>query len=232
MDILFEDSDILVVQKPAGLPTQTAGIASKDIVSEIKNYLKTQGNRDLYVGLVHRLDQPVEGVLVFGKNSFAAAALSKQVNENKMQKYYYAAVEGVIPDSQSDKEVHLTDYLFKDAKAGRALVVTEKTKDAKKAELSYQAVVSDKEAGRSLLKIHLLTGRFHQIRAQLSHMGYPIINDTKYGNAEGGNSQNSYSIGLCAYHLEFCHPKTKKLMKFEIEPGIESIRELWAQLPD
>ena len=232
MDILFEDSDILVVRKPAGLPTQTAGIASKDIISEIKGYLKTQGNRDLYVGLVHRLDQPVEGVLVFGKNSFAAAALSKQVNENKMQKYYYAAVEGIVPVSQTETEVHLTDYLFKDAKAGKAFVVTEKTKDAKKAELTYRILVTDKEVGRSLLKIHLLTGRFHQIRAQLSHMGYPIINDTKYGDAEGSNSRNSYSIALCAYQLEFFHPKTKKKMKFEITPSIESIRELWAQLPD
>lgn len=232
MDILFEDSDILAVKKPAGLPTQTAGIASRDIISEIKSYLKTQGDRDLYVGLVHRLDQPVEGILVFGKNSFAAAALSRQINENKMQKYYYAAVEGMIPGIQPDMEVHLTDYLLKDAKTGRALVATEKTKDAKKAELVYQVAVTDKEAGRSLLKIHLLTGRFHQIRAQLSHMGYPIVNDTKYGTAKGNNSKNSYSIGLCAYRLEFYHPKTRKLMKFEIEPNVESIRELWTQLPD
>lgn len=232
MEILFEDQDILVLRKPAGLPTQTAGIASRDMVSEIKKYLKTQGNRDLYVGLVHRLDQPVEGILVFAKNAQAATNLSRQVSSHEMKKYYYAAVEGIFLQDDLEKNMKLTDYMVKDAKTGCALIVSEKQRDAKKAELIYHVLVTDQNRTRSLLRIQLMTGRFHQIRAQLSNIGHPIVNDTKYGTAEAGNSNGQYSIGLCAYRLEFRHPKTGKMMEFHIEPSVECIRTLWTQLPD
>lgn len=230
MEILFEDDQLLVCRKPAGMPTQTANIRIRDMVGEIKNYLKTQGSKEIYIGLVHRLDQPVEGVLVFAKNSHAAAALSKQSNDNRMQKYYYAAVQGIVKGE--GKEIRLTNYLIKDQKAGMAKIVTEKTAEAKKAELFYQVEVTDEMSGRSLLKIHLLTGRFHQIRVQLAYAGYPILNDIKYGESEHKNSRDSYEIALCAYCLEFFHPKTNKKMRFEIEPSQDSIRQLRSQLPD
>ena len=230
MEILFEDEQLLVCRKPAGMPTQTADIRTRDLVGEVRNYLKTQGNRDFYAGLVHRLDQPVEGILVFAKNMPAAAALSRQINENRMQKYYYAAVQGIVPDVGG--EIRLTDYLIKDQKAGKAKIVTEQTAEAKKAELLYQVEATDERADRSLLKIHLLTGRFHQIRVQLANAGYPILNDAKYGESEHKNSRDSYEIALCAYRLEFFHPKTNKRMGFEIEPSQDSIRQLRSQLPD
>ncbi len=212
------------------MATQTADIRARDLIGEVRNYLKTQGNRDFYAGLVHRLDQPVEGVLVFAKNTFSAAALSRQISQNQMQKYYFAAVNGVVPDV--GKEVRLIDYLIKDAKSGKAQVVVKQVQAAKKAELLYQCVVTDEKADRSLLKIHLLTGRFHQIRVQLANIGHPILNDTKYGEPENSSSRNSYEIALCAYYLEFFHPKTNKKMIFEIEPRQDSIRQLRSQLPD
>ncbi|HOO28151.1 MAG TPA: RluA family pseudouridine synthase [Lachnospiraceae bacterium] len=223
MDILFEDKYLLVCRKPAGMPTQTAGVCAKDMVSEVKNYLKTKEKGDLYTGLVHRLDQPVEGVLVFAKNSFAAANLSRQLHEGNMKKYYDAAVCGIVCDQE---EVKLTHYLVKDAKAKKALFADEKTPGAKRAELLYKVTVTDEEAGESLLRIRLLTGRFHQIRAQLAKIGHPIVNDTKYGGRKEEGSGNSRSIALCACCLEFVHPKTNKGMRFEIEPCQEDLKRL------
>lgn len=212
------------------MPTQTADIRTKDLIGEVRNHLKAQGKREIYAGLVHRLDQPVEGVLVLAKDSNSAAALSRQINENRMCKCYYAAVQGVVPNT--GKEVHLTDYLIKDAKSNKVRIVTKEVQMTKKAELLYQVVKTDRKAEKSLLKVSLLTGRFHQIRAQLANIGHPILNDTKYGEPERGGSRGTYEIALCAYHLEFFHPKTNQRMTFEIEPSQDSIRQLRSQLPD
>lgn len=209
--ILFEDQDIIVIQKPAGIATQTAKLGEKDLVSELKNYFfeQTKEPGEPYVGVVHRLDQPVEGILVFGKNAKATKELSRQVEHAVAKKEYYAVVTGHVEEG-----VHsLIDYLKKDGRSNTSSVVKPTEKDAKRAELSYQ--LCDSKGELHLVKINLLTGRHHQIRVQLANAGIPILGDQKYGNKiegyEGG-------LNLCAFHLNFQHPRTKKEMDFRITP--------------
>lgn len=209
--ILFEDKFIMVCYKPAGLPTQTASVMAPDMVSELKNYLRRSGGsgtKEPYVGLVHRLDQPVEGLLVFGKTQRAAAALSTQLNDGTLHKTYLAVTEG-IPE---EKEAVLTDYLWKDSRDNSSKVVPEGTKGAKRAELSYH-VISEK-SGSALIEIDLKTGRHHQIRVQMAHMGCPLLGDRKYGRA----SQAVRNPALCASKLAFRHPQTGKMMEFAVDP--------------
>lgn len=212
-NILYEDKEILVCRKPAGMPVQAAGIGTMDMESALKNYLaqKTPGKMP-YLGIVHRLDQPVEGILVFAKTPGAAGSLSKQIMAGGAGKYYLAAAEGRPERSEGT----LTDYLKKNGRANMSQAVPENTPGAKKAVLHYK-VLDQKEVNgkiRTLLKIRLETGRHHQIRVQLSHAGFPILGDRKY-NPSG---EKGTSLGLCSCGLEFKHPKTGKLMKFETEP--------------
>lgn len=225
--ILFEDKFIMVCYKPAGLPTQTASVMAPDMISELKNYLRRSsgnGTKEPYVGLVHRLDQPVEGLLVFGKTQRAAAALSAQLNDGTLHKTYLAVTEG-IPE---EKEAVLTGYLWKDGRDNSSRVVPEGTKGAKRAELSYRVLsvetASATEAGSdggaigqdnlALLEIDLKTGRHHQIRVQMAHMGCPLLGDRKYGRA----SQTVRNPALCASKLAFRHPQTGKMMEFTVDP--------------
>lgn len=217
-NILYEDNDILVCHKPAGLPTQTAKLGQPDVTTELKRYLKESG-QTTYLGLIHRLDQPVEGILVLAKTENAAKELSKQIADNKMQKCYYAIVSGIPKENAT-----LVDYLLKDNKTNLSKVVPKDNKQGKRSELSFaieKTHISEKEAENyALLRISLKTGRHHQIRVQLSHAGYPLLGDSKYGNETSRNISNILEIknvALCAYHLEFLHPKTKKQMKFELE---------------
>lgn len=217
--ILFEDKDIIVCYKPSGIAVQTAGISQQDMVSELKNYLAAQGQKNPYVGVVHRLDQPVSGVLVFAKNQAAAADLSTQVQDNRMQKVYRAYVYGAL--DETGKERTLEDILYKDAKTNMSRVAAPGSKEAKlgkKAKLSYkvlQEIPVDEEV-YSELEIKLHTGRHHQIRVQLSHAGHPILGDTKYGTLESAEISAKLEKGLklCAYKLTFIHPKTKKEVEF------------------
>ncbi|MCH5258996.1 MAG: RluA family pseudouridine synthase [Lachnospiraceae bacterium] len=223
--ILYEDNDIIVCHKPAGIATQTARVGQADMVSEITNYLAmtTKGSRP-YVGVVHRLDQPVEGVLVFAKNRQAAADLGRQIQENRMEKYYYAVVCG--RDFKPCGE--LTDYLLKDGKTNTSRVVQPEVKEAKKAVLDYKIVAEQtcKEAADmalriALVEIHLHTGRHHQIRVQMSHAGMSLLGDYKYAEPEVvkvSEQMNIKEIALCAYKLSFLHPGTGKLLQFQIEP--------------
>lgn len=209
--ILFEDKFIMVCYKPAGLPTQTASVMAPDMVSELKNYLRRSsgsGTKEPYVGLVHRLDQPVEGLLVFGKTQRAAAALSAQLNDGTLHKTYLAVTEG-IPE---EKEAVLTGYLWKDSRDNSSRVVPEGIKGAKRAELSYR-VLSVKE-DLALIEIDLKTGRHHQIRVQMAHMGCPLLGDRKYGRS----SQTVRNPALCASKLVFRHPQTGKMMEFTVDP--------------
>ena len=161
LEVLFEDEDVLVCYKPAGVATQTAKMTEPDMVSMIRNYRVAKGESD-YVGVIHRLDQPVEGVLVFAKNAAAAAILGKELKARQFAKYYYAIVTREnIPETGV-----LEDYVVKDGRKNRAMVVTESNPRAKKARLSYEVV--KRLDDRSLLDIHLDTGRFHQIRVQLA----------------------------------------------------------------
>lgn len=308
-EIIYEDANILVCYKPAGLPVQTAKVGQMDMVSELKNYLHSA-----YLGIIHRLDQPVEGLLVFAKDTKSAAKLSACLQKGTLNKQYY----GVISGKPSASGGELVDYLKKEK--DRAVVVTEAYQEAKsgntdrrnpggtknkmnaasnavstrdktnaasktvsrrndqaaiensvqQAVLQYQVmknryfqeeqyqapfnIVStagaikdhngteaqkqeqealpvgrtekvenpeDKGAAVSLLDIHIDTGRFHQIRAQLSHAGMPLLGDSKYGNEESllvSRQLAVRNVALCAYKIEFLHPVTGERKVFEIAP--------------
>lgn len=213
-EILYEDETIIVIRKPAGLATQSARVGEPDAVSELKKYLAESGQKNPYVGVVHRLDQPVEGLLVFAKTKDAAAGLTKQLSAGTLNKRYYALVCGK-PDEDSGE---LVDYLVKEQSMAR--VVPEGTADAKRAVLQYK-VLRRMPEGLALLDIHIDTGRFHQIRVQMSHAGMPLLGDRKYGSDASITFSNEVGVkfvALYAYRLEFKHPITKKTMDYELQP--------------
>lgn len=213
-EILYEDETIIVIRKPAGLATQSAKTTEPDVVSELKKYLSESGTRNPYIGVVHRLDRPVEGLLVFAKTKDAAAGLTKQLSSGTLNKKYYALVCGK-PDSD---EGELVDYLTKEQNMAR--VVPQGTTDAKKAVLQYK-VVKRMPEGLALLDIHIDTGRFHQIRVQMANAGMPLLGDTKYGSQQSiafGRELGIRYVALYAYRLEFRHPITKKAMCYELQP--------------
>lgn len=216
--ILYEDKDIIVCRKPAGIAVQNARLGTMDMESCLKNYLALAGDgRQIpYLAVVHRLDQPVEGVLVFAKNPRAAKALSAQIAAGKMEKIYLAVTFGQPKPSQI-----LEDYLKKDGKTNTSSVVSPGTPGAKKARLSYEALGEEKDriSGKQkwLLRIHLDTGRHHQIRVQLAHAGMPLAGDRKYG-ADGGITIGTGNLALCAASLTFTHPSTGKVMEFRTTP--------------
>ena len=249
--ILYEDDQILVCYKPAGLATQTSKVGQQDMVSELKNYLAGQqracgghvGKQHAcapYLGVIHRLDQPVEGLLAFAKDAKAAASLTAQLSRGVLNKQYYAVVCG----KPVDKSGELVDYLWKDPSSGSAVIVDPesladsmvpvdsrwgadnlacKTKDTpKKAVLQYRVIgeLSTQES-ITLLDIHIDTGRFHQIRVQLSHAGFPILGDSRYGSEQSQTLSQRLgvrNVALCAYCIELKHPTTGKILEFQEEP--------------
>lgn len=216
-EIIYEDKELLVVRKPAGLATQTAKVAEADVVSELKNYLKSP-----YLRVVHRLDQPVEGLLVFAKTKRAAAALSAQLAVGTLNKQYCVVICGKPAKEQGE----LVDYLYKDVqKTGRAIVVEEQElpryPDAKRALLQYQLLQYDEVHDLSLMEIHIDTGRFHQIRAQMSHAGMALLGDVKYADEATKRRALELGVGyvaLCACYLDFLHPVKKQELHFRIKP--------------
>lgn len=215
-DILYEDGQILVCRKHAGIAVQSKGIGQMDMESALRNYLKGG-----FVGIIQRLDQPVEGVLVFGKTAHVTAALNKQQQNGKMKKMYLAVFTGV-PES---KKGIFEDILVKDGRQNISKVTTSKEPQGKKAVLSYDILHWKENIG--LAEITLQTGRHHQIRVQMSHHGMPLWADGKY-KSELLEEEEGKAIGLCAYRLEFEHPKTGKKLKFQIEPEGEIFKKLSA----
>lgn len=216
--ILYEDNAILVCVKPAGVPTQTAKITEKDMVSELNIHIKKQNPKAGQIYVIHRLDREVKGVLVFAKTKSAAASLSKQIQDKIINKHYKAYVDGLL-DEISGKYTLLENYLYKDSKENKAVIVDNATvadKDVKLAKLEYRIEELLKDENKTLLEINLLTGRFHQIRAQLSNIGHPISNDIKYGGIKCSKYKRN-EIGLAAYKLEFIHPGSGKQMSFMID---------------
>ena len=239
-DIIYEDNDIIVCYKPAGIATQTRRIGQQDMESFIRNY-RAAKNEPPYVGIVHRLDQPVEGVMVFAKNQKAAASLSRQIKEHTTEKYYRAASRGQGVSGADKKEDNhapawhtLTDYISFDKRTNTSKITSEKDRLAKKAVLQYRVISvtpdrdsSQNECIRTEFDIKLLTGRHHQIRLQLAHIGYPLIGDTKYGKPASNNSGTGSKSGrtcggvreqlaLCSYKIVFDHPATGERMTFEL----------------
>ena len=206
MEVLFEDDSIVVCYKPAGLATQTRNIGEKDMESELSNYLKAKGeNPEIHV--VHRLDQPVEGVMVFAKTKAAANNLTRQIAEHQFKKHYYA----IITRESFPDEGDLVDYLVKDNRTNLSKVVSQNDPRAKKASLRYHTV--DEWDDRKLLDVELFTGRHHQIRIQLASRTAPILGDIKYGGVSTG-----HNLALCSYSIGFTHPKSGAPVEFQVKP--------------
>ncbi len=212
--IVYEDEAVLVIRKPAGLATESAGIGRKDVVSELKNYVaKKNPGKMPYLGIVHRLAQPVEGLLVFAKTKKAAENLTAQLGKGTLKKEYLAVVCGKVPENTG----RLVDYLIK--VNGMAVVKDAADAQAKKAVLTYTKKAETEKF--TLLAVQIETGRFHQIRAQLSHAGFPILGDEKYGSEESKELSREKKIrftALCAVSLSFRHPVTGKTMAFTQTP--------------
>lgn len=242
--ILYEDDDLIVCHKKAGIPVQSARIGQKDMVSILNNYLAERKTAQ-EVFVVHRLDQPVEGVIVFAKNKKAAAGLSKQIMDGSMKKRYQAVVcvteqgEKWLQQEKKDSGYILIDYLAKNGKMNRSEVAEPENKEAKKAELSFQVIESRQKY--AIVSIDLKTGRHHQIRVQMSHAGLPLYGDQKYHvnwqeyvrrEEEPENELFGYfgsvptkknpALALCSVELKFRHPVTGKQMKFETKPTAEA----------
>ena len=220
LTILYEDEHLIVCYKPSGIATQTAKISEPDMVSLLKNYFKGG-----YVAVIHRLDQPVEGLLVFAKTPFAAKELNKGLQGAGFGKYYKA----VLWNCPSEDQGTLEQYLVKDGKTNTSRIASPSEREAKKAILHYEVLRkgAEGETELSLVQVKLETGRHHQIRVQMAGMGCPIWGDAKY-NTLAVQDRRYRPIALCAYRLEFVHPKTKKQMQFEIEPKGEGFRQLQA----
>ena len=220
LNILYEDDEILVVKKPVGMESQSGKGFEPDMVSEIKNYFNRLSTRpgEPYVGVIHRLDKPVGGAMVYAKTQKAASALSKQVQDGVMQKRYYAVLCGKPVDIVGK----CVDFLLRDSKNNCSKVVDKGITGGKRAELKYRVLKTLEVEGEilSLAEIELLTGRHHQIRVQMSHMGTPIWGDNKYNqafNRMAGGTRRA-SVALCACGLSFVHPKTGERMSFSVRP--------------
>lgn len=202
INIIYEDNHLLVVEKPINVPVQADKSGDEDLLTMLKKYLKEKYDKpgDVYLGLVHRLDRPVGGIMVFAKTSKAASRLSKQVQKHEFKKIYMAVIEGKVSDSGTFK-----DKLKKDEKTN----ITRVSDDGKEAELSYNLIGFVNNL--SLVRISLKTGRSHQIRVQFASRKIPLYGDQKY-NPNAVKDQ----IALFASKLEFKHPVTKEIMSFEL----------------
>lgn len=222
LKVLFEDNHIIVVEKPVNIPSQGDKTGDIDMLTIIKEYLKEKYNKpgNVYVGLIHRLDRPVGGVMVFAKTSKAAGRLSEEVRAKVFQKTYLVVVNGKM---EKEKGL-LEDYLLKNERNNMSKVVKERTKNSKFASLDYEVLKYNEEIDLSLLKINLHTGRHHQIRVQLSSRNHSIYGDQKYGGRGHGKQ-----IALWAYGLKIIHPITKEEMLFK---SIPEINGTWKILED
>ena len=206
LNVLYEDNHIIVVVKPVNILSQSDITHDIDMLTLIKDYLKEKYHKpgNVYLGLVHRLDRVVGGVMVFAKTSKAASRLSDAIRKNLFQKNYLAIVNGKVKESGT-----MVDYLEK--KDDFSSIVTDK-EHGKLSELSYELIEYNKEKDLSLVKVKLKTGRHHQIRVQFSSRGFPLIGDNRYG------TDKEKEIGLFAYQLSFPHPITKEIISFTYIP--------------
>lgn len=203
INVIFEDNHLLIVEKPINVPVQKDSSNDEDFLSMLKTYLKEKYNKpgNVYLGLVHRLDRPVGGIMVFAKTSKSASRLSEQIRNKSLKKTYLAVVLGKI-----QPQAVYVDKLFKNSKEN-IVKVSDKGKLAK---LSYNLL--NYKQGFSLVKINLETGRPHQIRVQFSSRGFPLIGEQKYAK-----NMEKVPIALFSQKIEFYHPVTKNLLSFELD---------------
>ncbi|MBO4898810.1 MAG: RluA family pseudouridine synthase [Lachnospiraceae bacterium] len=257
-EIIYEDKYILAVHKPVGLPSQTKSVSQADVVSHVQKYLaesrassgKSAAGKLPFIGMINRLDQPVEGIVLMALNSKTAARLTEKLRNGEIRKRYYAAV--LSPDTSGASQeprtakietdqgfpITLTDYIFHDKKNNFSSIVTPDHSDAKRAELKYsiigsKQILAEFSAGHEtagpadrilLADIDLITGRHHQIRVQMAHAGLPLIGDTKYGTDEAcalAKQLKISGVALCAYELSFTHPVTDDIITLRVKPRSE-----------
>ena len=211
LKVIYEDNHIIVVEKSPNIPSQSDKTGDMDMLTLVRNYIKEKYNKpgNVYLGLVHRLDRPVGGIMIFAKTSKAASRLSNQVREKIFKKKYLAVVDGKI----ENKTGTLEDYLYKDARNNMSKVVKPEKKNAKFAKLDYEVIKYNEIKNLSLVEVNLHTGRHHQIRVQLSNFGHSIFGDQKYGTRGRGKQ-----IALWAYELTIKHPITNEEMTFKDLP--------------
>lgn len=204
INVIYEDNHLLVVEKPINIPTQEDNTKDKDLLTILKKYIKEKYNRpgNVYLGLVHRLDRPVGGIMVFARTSKAASRLSEQVRNKTFKKTYNAVVIGNIENTGK-----LKDNLLKDEKRN----IVKVDKNGKEAILNFKKL--NYKNNMSLVEINLETGRSHQIRVQMANHGYPLFGDQKYNKTAKVGEQ----IALFAKKIEFIHPTTNELLTFELD---------------
>lgn len=231
-NIVFEDNHIIVAVKPQNLLTQSDNTGNEDLLSQVKEYVRVKYNKpgEAYIGLVHRMDRPVGGLLVFARTSKAASRLSEQVRQHDLSRQYICLCEGHVPDRFT-----YTDYLLKDEEENKVTVLPEYLAlQGKKAVLHGRCIAY--HDGLSLAAIQLETGRAHQIRVQMQHAGFPLWGDNKYGNGKKGQQ-----IALWGFRLSFEHPVTRENLLFIAPPPddkpwiffdreIKGLENVWPQI--
>ncbi|MBE5943580.1 MAG: RluA family pseudouridine synthase [Lachnospiraceae bacterium] len=218
LNILFEDEYMIACVKPSGIPSQGDKSNDKDMITLLKEHIfdNSDSDEEPYLAVIHRLDRPVGGVMIFAKTPEVAAALSDDMQEGNIIKYYQAVLTGELPNDFGE----LVDYLARDSKTNTAKIVKKGEKGAKKAVLSYEVLdVFETDQGvLSYVLIELVTGRHHQIRAQMAARGCGIWGDTKYNPKFSKNKKNYVQIGLYSSRIELVHPVTGEDMVFKHEP--------------
>ena len=204
IDAVYEDNHIIVVVKPPNILTQGDNTGDISMLDMVKAYIKEKYNKpgNVYIGMVHRLDRPVGGLLVFARTSKAAARLSEDIRKNNIKRIYTAVVHG-----KTRKEETLTHYLVKDGRTNMVKAYDTPAEGGKKAVLDYRLL--EYRDGKSRIEVTLHTGRPHQIRVQLAAVNHPIYGDMRYGKGEKGN------IALFCNRLAIVHPVKKEWMEFE-----------------
>ncbi|MBR2053184.1 MAG: RNA pseudouridine synthase [Clostridia bacterium] len=217
MEVIYDDNQIVVIIKPQNMPTQADASGDEDALSAVKQFVKEKYQKpgEAFIGLVHRLDRPTGGVLVFARNSKAASRLSAQMQNNEVEKTYFAVVKG----KPKKPKARLENWLKKDPVSNKVTICGMAETDARFAALEYEVIETKNDL--SLLKIHLETGRSHQIRVQLAGIGNPIYGDAKYGAPDVPNASTK-NLALWAAGLEFRHPTQDQVMVFKVSPPEEN----------
>ncbi len=215
LTILHEDNHIIVVMKPQGLPSCGDESGDDNMLDQVRRYVKEKYNKpgNVYIGLIHRLDRPTGGIMVFAKTSKAASRLAEQMRSGDFEKKYLAVLVGVPKEAQGT----LVNYLKKNPVNNMVYICTQTTDGAKLASLDYK--VLEEKGGYCLAEIKLHTGRTHQIRVQMAGISHPVYGDMRYG----GESAKKGNLALWAYSLSFTHPVTKERLRFLLEPPAENI---------
>ncbi|HIX49808.1 MAG TPA: RluA family pseudouridine synthase [Candidatus Borkfalkia faecavium] len=215
IDIVYEDNHIIVVLKPQGVPTCGDESGDDSLLEGVRRYLKVTYEKpgNVYVGLIHRLDRPTGGVMVFAKTSKAASRLSEQMRGGDFEKKYFTVLVGTPKEPQKT----LVNYLKKNPVNNMVYLCPPTTDGAKMASLDYR-VLQERE-GLCLAEVRLHTGRTHQIRVQMAGIGHPVYGDMRYG---GENAKKGW-LALWAYSLSFTHPVTKERMRFMVQPPADNV---------